>query len=291
MKMIGNDLNCTKLDDSQYLQMMENYQTYTSWNCVQYIYYVNNSQELILVFCGCRSFARNISHHRIKCTRARWLHTKYSNEELRKKLTYTYRSILPTGFELKYSSSLCVRAHHRLWHIFTVLMSKNLANTLSIGWAMANLPQSFSLFALRSHPGTHFAVLTLKIGYWLLFFVEIGFGVGFMHSPPYNWTILTCFVVPYTSTTACNAPSLYGMSLVQGPWSSPLMMKCISALFESNGFSTYMIPIRDPVSVGNISEPSGETAFSDVRGIIPLDVLMKSFSSPNILPGIRCKTN
>lgn len=154
---------------------------------------------------------------------------------------------------------------------------------------MADSPQNFSLFALRSHHDTHSAVLTLKYRYLLLLFVGIGYGIGFMHLPPYNWTILTCFVVPYTSTTACNAPSLYGMSLVHGPWSSPLMMKCISALFESNGFSTYMIPIRDPVSVGNISEPSGETAFSDVRGIIPLDVLMKSFSSPNILPGIQSK--
>lgn len=45
-----------------------------------------------------------------------------------------------------------------------------------------------------------------------------------------------------------------------------------------------MMPIREPVSVGNTSEPSGETAFSELRGIIPLDVLMNNFSSPNILP-------
>lgn len=44
------------------------------------------------------------------------------------------------------------------------------------------------------------------------------------------------------------------------------------------------MPMRDPVSVGKISEPSGETALSELRGIIPLLVLMNNFSSPNMLP-------
>lgn len=49
------------------------------------------------------------------------------------------------------------------------------------------------------------------------------------------------------------------------------------------------MPIREPVSVGSISEPSGETAFSELRGIIPLDVLMNNFSSPNMLPVVNEK--
>lgn len=64
---------------------------------------------------------------------------------------------------------------------------------------------------------------------------------------PYSWITRTWLVVPYTSTTACSAPSLYGMSLAHGPWSWPLIMKCISALFGSSAVGTNSTPIREPI--------------------------------------------
>lgn len=61
------------------------------------------------------------------------------------------------------------------------------------------------------------------------------------------------------------------MSFTHGPWSTPLIIKCICALFESKVVGTKIIPIREEMSVGKISELLG---FNIFFGTGPRDVFI-----------------
>lgn len=60
--------------------------------------------------------------------------------------------------------------------------------------------------------------------------------------PLYTCITRTRLVAPYTSMTALIGPSLYGMVLKSGTTNSPLIMKCITAIFWSHRANTILQP-------------------------------------------------
>ncbi|KAE9526738.1 hypothetical protein AGLY_013386 [Aphis glycines] len=87
--------------------------------------------------------------------------------------------------------------------------------------------------------------------------------------PLYTCITRTRLVAPYTSMTALIGPSLYGMVLESGTTNSPLMMKCITAMFWPQG--KYNTPTLLPTSVGRISILSLRDDLRMLVGNVPRD--------------------
>lgn len=132
-----------------------------------------------------RSFARNLRHFACvfklaACYSLRIIQLKTKNRQRREmKITPSHTHTHAQTLILQsvhliwivplYFSDACVCACVSSFligvsaaHVHIPLMCKNLVGTPSIGSAMANFQRNFSLFALKSHHGTHFVMLKLE---------------------------------------------------------------------------------------------------------------------------------